>query len=659
MEAAVQTEAQLKRKILFTPLETKEALHDWIEVFLGFDMPDSMVDETSNSSPLDSIWEIYDRCRKNEEDGFRRILSYASRMSFKTLGASILEVLMLFHLGRSVAHMAAIEGQAKKSQEYVKKFLRRPILREFVVGSNQRKVEIIRYYRQATGAYLSPKEWAGLPTEQEKDLYEQQSNYIAIVICTMAGANSEHVPFFVVDEVDVVTNPAAYQEAKAIPDTFDDKSPVTLLTSTRKFSYGIVQKEIDKASESDLQIRHWNILDVTQRCPDKRHRPDLPKLPIWRSDVTLRALNEDDYAALDPKKQQDYVKDEGFAGCLSNCKMFAACKGRLATHQKSTSKLLKKVTDTQAQFKEFSPDMAKAQLLCWKPSTEGLIYPRLDPTVHILTAAQIAKRITGDEYDKKLSKDQLLKLLQGRDVQWYAGMDFGFTHNFAVVLGVKDGDRMFIIHAFSQAEIELGEKLDLCESQLKPYGATIFPDMADPSTIKTFKRAGYQMRTWDKGKGTVLGGIEVCRLKLWPAVGQPQLFFLAEDEGVAFLFQRLQGYHWKTDAAGTILNEPDKEEDDECDAFRYLVMNVFAPKGKITLTKPDASPLESLAHPSAQGGPRVPVKKVAKLHWQQLMENAGLIGQPDGSYEGNDDPRSNDENPRPRGRKGGFHYDLG
>lgn len=648
MEPPIQNEQQLKRRILFTPLDTKEALHDWIHVFLGFDIPDCIVDETSNSSPMDSIWEVYNRCRLNEEEGFRRILSYASRMSFKTLGASILEVLMLFHLNRSVAHMAAIEGQAKKAQEYVKKFLRLPILREFVVGSNQRKVEIVRYVDRA-GNIISPKEWAALTTDLERDAYEQKSNYMAIVICTMAGANSEHVPFMVIDEVDVVTNPAAYREAQAIPDTFEGMSPVTLLTSTRKVSFGLVQNEIDRADDTGLQIRHWNIIDVTQKCPEKRHRPDLPKLPIYRSDETLRAISEEAHSLLDPKQKEKYVKDEGYSGCLSNCKLFAVCKGRLATHQKSESKLLKRIVDTQAQFAEFSPDMAKAQLLCWKPSTEGLIYPRLDRTVHILTAAQIAERIMGEPYDKKMNKYQLINLLKTREVEWYCGMDPGFTHNFATVVGVRDGANMYIIDAFSYNDHELGEMLEVFETKLKPYDPVIYPDMARTDIIKTLRRHGYKPRHWDKGKGTVLGGIEVMRLKLWPAIGQPQLYFLAEDEGVAHLFNKLSQYHWKRDAVGNLLmEEPDKVDDDECDAIRYMVMNVFAPKGRVTVTKAEER------NPLAVPTPKMQDKAVRQYHWEQLMRHSGMEIE-EGKAVGDDDPDA----PKARGKKGGFVWDLG
>jgi hypothetical protein len=1049
MTPAIPNADELKKRILFVPLETKEALHSWIKVFLGLDIPDCIVDEASTSNPMQAIWDTYERALKNDDPTYNFVLNYAARDTFKTISASILEVLMLCHLGRSVAHMAAIEAQAKKSQEYVKKFLRQSMLREFVVGDNQRKVEICRYYDDSTGISLSPREYNSLTTPAERSRYRQISNYIVIVICTMAGANcvdpeslvwmadgtrkrmhqlgagedvlvfdamerktvsmpvkavggvvknsmrltfddgdflvlsedhklltnngwlcarkmrlgykvpglkapqdglnykesislgcihgnfksmlvgtllgdasliwpvykptgkrvgagpllsishgrkqheylqhkmrvavaggygmrskigacevlkswthgqadfeplwrmfyesgrkrvtreildlvdeealaywlmddgsgnaqvvgtckdrkiqihtcsftreehelmvswfkerwglkarigvnrnskgarydiiefsleesrklsklvdkfihpsmkykfpapekfldvdcihcgvplgrgrmgrlavrcalhrrqsireklgtgfftksitkiefvgprylsdlsidtdkphlknvilnssiishnSEHSSCLVVDEVDVVANPKAYEEARAIPAPYEGKHPITLLTSTRKFSFGLVQKEIDRAKESGLIIKHWNVIDVTAACPATRHLPDQPKIPIYRSDDTLRALSEDQYNDLAEEQQEKYVRDEGYEGCLKNCKLFAACKGRLATHQKSTSSLLKPIEHTQSLFRKFSPEMAKAQLLCWKPSSEGMIYPRFDRAVHMLTPAQIAEKVTGEHYDPKMTKTQLIALLKTREVQWHAGMDWGYTHNFATVIGARDGARMFIIDVISQPELELGQKLELCETRLKPYQAQIWPDPAYPSDIKTFKRNGYRMRDWDKGKGTVAGGIEVVRLKLWPSLGQPELFFLAGDEGVELLVKRMQAYHYIIDPAGRITEEPDDEDDDECDALRYLVMNVFAPKGKGPIaSKPEER--NPLAIPAQQQTP----SQVQQQHWNQIMGHVGMSVQTLDPVTG----EVVEDVPKVKGKKGGLIFDLG
>ena len=57
-------------------------------MYLGIDMPDGNVDPTSNSNPMALLWELYDDMHYNRGK-YTQILSYASRDSFKTLGAAI------------------------------------------------------------------------------------------------------------------------------------------------------------------------------------------------------------------------------------------------------------------------------------------------------------------------------------------------------------------------------------------------------------------------------------------------------------------------------------------------------------------------------------------------------------------------------------------
>lgn len=571
-----------KAKILFTKMPNKEALGSWIRVFLGLDIPDGIVDPTSNCTPLQMIWEVYERCILNDNPEFNRVLYYASRDSFKTLSAAILEVLSILHLGRSVAHMAAIKDQAGKAQQYVKAFFRRPYLRDYVEGDNKTETVVVRFYNKETGVSLTRKQYDAL-AEDAKNEYEEITNYIKIVVCTMQGANSEHVPLFVVDEVDVVENPKAYEEAKAIPAPLNGMMPITVLTSTRKFSFGLVQKEIEKADDTGLKIRHWNILDVTEKCPEKRHRPDLPRLPIYRSDETLKSKSEEEYQALDEESKKKYVKDEGYHGCLKNCKLFAMCQGRLATKQTSTSKLLKPIEHTTNQFRSFSPEMAKAQLLCWKPSTLGLIYGGFEKETHMLTPAQIAEKVTGEPQRPEFTKGELIALLNAREGgYWASGIDWGYTHRFAVVTAYIDGPRCFVIDVISLPELEPGDQLQVVNTKIKHLDPICYADPENPQMIAMFRtKGGFKMRKWKKGPGTVQGGIEICRLKFNPAVGDPQCFLLKGDEGCELLAKRLMEYHWKMDQAGTMTNIPDETDDDECDAFRYLIMNVYAPKGKV------------------------------------------------------------------------------
>lgn len=569
----------------FKPCKSKADLHNWIIAYLDLDMPDAIIDPESNSSPMDMIWEVYNAAiwENDKLSEAAQFMFYSARAAFKTLSAAILELLMIVHAKRNVVHMAAIEEQARKCQDYVKGFFARPYFRDFIVGDNLRTIEMVRYEKIGSKSEqnLTQKEWAKLTTADQAK-YAIVDLKIEIAICTMTGSNSKHSTFMVVDEVDVVPNEKAYKQAKMIPDPADGKMPITVYISTRKTSIGLVQREIDEADETGLQIRHWNLIDVTEKCPPERHRPDLPKLPIYRNNADLKAISQEAYDKLIPAEKEKYDKDQGYTGCLENCRLFAVCRGRLADKQTSKSKLLKPVIATQGAFRKLAgdTDLAKAELMCWKPSSEGLIYPRLDPDIHVLTAGQIAEKITGEPYPENFTKEDLIKLFFMRKIRIDGGMDFGFTHNFSVVTAAIDGRRAFVFDVIEVAELELPQQIHHCKQRISAWNPQIWPDMASPQNIRAFHRAGFNMRKWKKGPDTVIGGIEIVRTKLRPPMSEPELYFL-KDDGVSVLVKKLQKYHKKQDAAGRWMDEPDKVDDDCVDALRYLIMNVFAPKGKI------------------------------------------------------------------------------
>jgi len=581
------------RRALFTPCETREHLKEWIRVFLNMEFPDCTVSDESSSNPLDMIWDVYNKARLNNDENYARVMAYACRGGFKTLGASVLEVLQVLHLKRNVAHMAAVFDQSKKSQEYVRDFFSRPYIRDFRVGQNVKKIEICRYYSPETGLSLTDSEWNEL-NSSERNRYERRYNYIQIVLCTMQGANSAHTEFFCVDEVDVVPKQhrPAYEEAKHIPDPRDGLMPITLLTSTRKFSYGLVQAELALAATTHLQVKHWNVIDITQACGAARHEPEKPRELYYINDSTLKHITEADYKLLDPQTQTKWAPQEGFAGCKT-CPLFPACKGRLATHQTSQSKMLKPITTIISQFRIASLSGVQTQLLCRKPDESGLIFPKFNRETHMKTAEQMAAMLTGEAPPKHITKSELLQMMVDKGAKFYAGMDFGFSHNFSTVVGAVFGQFMFVLTVIASPGLELDQKIAICEP-LKPFNPTIFGDPEAPADVKTFKRRGFHMREWDKYKGSVKAGIEIVRMKLQPAVGDPQLFFLRDDPGCELLGARLEKYHFLTDAAGQVSDEPDDEDDDECDALRYMVMNVFAPKGKLNLP-PSKSTTEDIA----------------------------------------------------------------
>lgn len=537
------------------------------------------------------MWEIYDKARKNDDEDFARVMAYATRGGFKTLGASILEILNLLHLRRNIGHMAATKDQSERSQEYVRDFLNMPYIRDFKVGDNKKRVEIVRYNDPITGKNITQSTFDGL-TEESKASYTRYANFIQIVICSLQGANGLHSEFFCVDELDTVDGERVrgYKESKNIPKARDGIMPITLLTSTRKFSYGLVQKELDKAHKSGMHVRHWNVIDITSRCLPERHKPELPKVDLYINDDTLEVLTKDAWDTLDEKAQEKHYKKEGFAGCVK-CPLFAACKGRLATHQTSNSTMLSPIGEIIGKFKDQSVEDVVTQLLCRKPSSAGLIFSRFNRETHMKTAEAMSEMIVGHVV-KNITKKQLMELCLQNGAEFFAGMDFGYTHNFSVVTGALWGRYMLILDVIAIKNLELDEQIAMCK-KLIPFNTKIFADKAYPQHITTFERRGFRMKDWDKGPGSLKAGIEVVRMKIKPAAGEPEMFLLKGDGGCEFLADQIEAYHFVTDAAGEVTEEPDKTNDDEVDALRYMVMNVFAPRGKVKIEK-DREQLKSV-----------------------------------------------------------------
>jgi hypothetical protein len=1019
--SSITDENELRRRYLFRLCESKQELHDWILIFLGLDLPDCTVyvgvspEADSNSNPMDMVWEMYTKMLDGTDESFMRVLYYASRDSFKTLSAAVVEVLAVLHCNRNVAHMAAIQEQALKAQEYVKRMFRRPHLRDFIVGNNERTTKIIRYYNPTTQHSLTAAEFADLSaSEQAKheemsrvlSEYREKEKYIKVVICTMAGANcidpasmitmsdgskkiamdveigdlvrgfdtgtkefitnriadkgltekpavrlsfqgggsvvvsddhqiftnsgwahargirvgdlcfdasgektspsghegvdllahdgtriwnpwsvlvgtllgdasitwpknrkgekygrgpriqffhcekqkeylhhkvsilskigfrfnvckdgsglkatsnvderliplfdmfyrsgykkvtqdildkvdeealsfwiqddgrggpyrvgtskdhclelatccfshdenelivrwlldskgissrigtvsngkkkypivvisldssrelseriskffhhsmryklpspnrmlvgrciecscligrrevgrfsrctgcpnpntrkkresfvlfkskfihkiikienletrtlldlhidtnndnrrnfvannslllhnSEHCPLFCIDEVDVVSNPTAYEESQSIPAGSGGKLPITLLTSTRKQAFGLVQKEIDRAAKSGLQIRHWNIIDVTTPCPPSRHKPELPKLKLYVNNTDLRHTDEAGYKELNFKEKEKFSETTGYAGCRS-CRLFTGCRGRLATEQTSTSTMLKSIPEVIGKFNALSVEMACAQLLCLKPSSTGLIYSRFDKTRHVLSPAQAYFKIFGEHVSdpKQFTKAMFIDVVRRRGVDWYGGLDWGHTHNFAYVHGFKDGPRFFLTHCISVPELDPDQMLDVCEP-FKEDQPSIYPDTADPKMNKLFKKNGHRMMNWSKGPGSVVGGIQIVRWMMNPPMGDCNFFIvhdIDEDLHIDTLVNNIAEYHWKVDSGNNPTNVPSEEKDDEADAVRYVLMNVFSAASGITVGK---TTQEELGVPTAAEG---------------------------------------------------------
>lgn len=428
------------------------------------------------------------------------------------------------------------------------------------------------------------------------------------------------------DELELA-DPIAVEETKYIPEpTPDGKSAITFLTSSRKFAFGLIQHELDKAEKTGLHYRSWGICDVAKACPPTRHLPEKPKIPIYVDPKELTSISEAAFLALPREKQDKFSKTEGYEGCLSKCKMFAACKGQLATKQVGPDMpFLKTIPSVQDMIVTGNPDTVLSQLLCHKPSSEGMIYPRLDKELHIITAAQVAKKLSGEMPVGPFGLNDLIKMSKGYDVKWKAGIDFGTTHNFAVVLTMVYDRLGFIVGSWSMPGLDPAEKLDLLERTIQTFDPDIYPDTANPDMIKFLKKNGFRCKDWKKGPGSVASGIETVRYKIRPSVftDDPELFFVSDGPGTLDLFRDASQYHWALDSNGDLSDSPDEvvgrnanDEillDDALDAMRYVIMNTFRVKGQMHV--PEDQPAPSLA--------AIPQSAPTQRVWSnQIMQHA-------------------------------------
>lgn len=570
----------MKRGILFKVCKTRKELSSWIDLFLEIQLPDCVVDPESNSTPIDLLWEIYSKAVANDDEDFRSILAYSCRSGFKTVSAAILETLFLLHLKRDVIHLAALEDQSLKCKEYVQSYFAKPLLIETQTIDNQKNIGIHRYEHNETKEAITPVAWKALPYKEQIE-YTEIINKIRIVKATIKSANGQHAPLLTIDEADLIEGRRVLEEARRIPSaSFDGGMPITFYTSTRKSGTGPVQKMIDESEKKKMQIRHWNIIDCTEACPESRNKSlSGPKVDLYVDRSQFKTINKNEFMLLPEAEKAKYVHHKAFPGCAT-CPIFAGCQGNLATRQKSKAAALKSIPVTIQDFRDSDLDTIISQLMCWKPSTTGLIYPSFDVDKHVITASAMAKMVTGEDHPTSMSKHELINLLRhNKEVKFFTGMDHGYTHPFVAVSGALVGQRLYIFDAIYLKQVELHDKIEHCKSKIT-WSPIVFSDTAALDQNKAFIAAGFALASWAKTEINI--GIECVRQKLRPGIDlEPEIYFLHNDPGVAALVNEMQKYHWDVDGGGTLLDIPVKVDDDGCDALRYLCQNLFANTGQI------------------------------------------------------------------------------
>ena len=550
---------ELKREVILKPLESAEELRDWVYLFFDIYMPMGHIYPESNSSSVEAMWEIYCAVRDNTGDKIPGYTLMSSRDSYKTLSASILEVLLLIHYRTTIAHCSAIVSQSQKSVEYCTSFMRKimPYLEYHgwrQTSSNKMRIELTT------------------------DKFEMC--YIQIIVLTMRGANSAHTNLMFVDEVDLC-DPNAYQESKMIPGVAKGRFPITIRLSTRKFAFGLMEKEIAAAPITGEKVIRWNILDVAEHCRAERCKPNLPQVPRYiPRELPLRQISEVDFNKLDEQAKGNWQKEMAYQGCLE-CPLFSVCKRMLheKTPPESTGHLFKPIDAVINVIRQVDPEVAEAQLLCHKPASKGLIYPRFDSSENVLTVQSAWEMISG--LDNECHFNMLIQYIKDLGVEIHAGVDWGYTNEFAIIVAaLLPNGISIIIDMYAAPDLELDDCVKIAKEMKEKYNISKFwCDQAYPAYIKTYNRNGLSSPKFTKD---VPLGIEAVRGRIVNSMNKRSLYVLKTDN-LERLIKAFGTYHWKLDAQGNITDRPDHtEESDIMDGVRYLYQNVYGKKSKMT-----------------------------------------------------------------------------
>ena len=564
-EKPLTEEQKALAEYFLKPFDTPQEMRDWMLAFFGIDFPDGFVDDGSNSSPVDWMFEAYTSVRFNKGEAAPVWIVYSSRDSYKTLSCSAFEVIVMIHFGVTVAHMAAIKSQSAKAIQYINNFVRlcKPYFDHHnfsLTSQSKSKVEMT-----------------------DKD---GNSTYMTVIVCTLQGANSEHTNLMVVDEVDVVQYPQAFEEAKMIPGVLHGRYPMTIMTSTRKFAFGLMQKEITKAQKLNRPIKNWNIIDITEKCLPERHKPEEPKVKRFiNKSLPLRQITEEAFLKIPVEDRERWEEIEAYSGCTT-CKLLPVCKMKLA-HRRETDVggLYKPIPFTMNQFDTIEPDMAEAQLLCWKPSAAGLVYGRFDETegANTLSLESAWYNYTGQEPFEGLTLDHLIDEMHRNGVKFYVGGDWGFRHLFALIAGaILPSGEFWVFETFGMSGLEFDDMMKYSKIMRDKYlPKRWYMDTAQPMFIKSFKKNRMPCQKFTKD---VMGGIESIRKVVVDSANRRRLKVIKTPEN-SILIDGFNHHHFKTDAAGNITQDPDDEGfADVMDSLRYIGQNLFGLKKTTSLS---------------------------------------------------------------------------
>lgn len=143
------------------------------------------------------------------------------------------------------------------------------------------------------------------------------------------------------------------------------------------------------------------------------------------------------------------------------------------------------------------------------------------------------------------------------------GLDFGFNNPTALPkIGERDKE-IYIDELIYESKLTNTDLIEKMKPLIPNKDKEVIADCAEPQRIEEIANAGFNIYPCSKGKGSVKIGIDrVKRLKLHIT------------KRSANIIKEIQGYKWKEDRNGNVLDEPVPFRDHAMDAIRYYLGRV-------------------------------------------------------------------------------------
>jgi len=559
---------KLKADLILRPLNSAQELRDWMYTYFDIRFPMGVVYPTSTHGPIEAAWRVYELIKTGESKDVPEIVLLSSRDSFKTLIASAIEVLCLVHFRFSIAHAAAILSQSEKAVQYANSFFNK-----------------IQPYLEKNGW----KKTSDSKTKIEWRTNEGDNIYLRVLVMTRQGMNSEHLPMLFMDEIDLIQDPRALEEAKMVPSIYKQFFPLTIALSTRKYAGGLMEKKVREAERSGGEVLRWNIIDITERITKTEAKVNEPKVTRYISrELPLKNLPPEEFETLNEKEQQKFEKFEAYAGIATHPLLSVMRNYLVDRPQTDVGDLYKPVIAVRNNFKQTSPEMGEAQLLCNKPSSSGLVYPRFSIIENSISINDAYEYLSGEKESSR-TLTELIDYMHNLGIEFYGAADWGNTDETSLGIFAKlAGGMTWLIDLLSAPDMEIPEIKEKVKDFTEIYRIKRwFCDSNYPAYIKMLKRTDtiygkIPAVGVKKGAESVIDGITCVQSRIVDA-NNSRHFRVLKHQSTERVLDAFETYKWKLDGKGNPIDgKPEHGKDgvaDIMDMIRYYFFSMFG-KGK-------------------------------------------------------------------------------